>query len=80
MFIHDFSNETFDTYEDASDDLRACLDIDEYAERLDAYEVCRQYFRRKSDESFCAWLEEHICDIDCEIEREYINEYDDDDE
>lgn len=62
MFVHEYSDEEFATYEDCADSLRAEIDIDDIYDELDLgmTEILSRFLRRKSDQEFISWFQEEI--------------------
>lgn len=79
-YTHEYSNEIFDTLEECETDLEETIDADEYAWRISIDELVRKYFRRKSNEEFCNWLDDKICEIDEEIKNDLIFEHEEESE
>ena len=74
-YTHEYSNEEFDTLEACEIDLEETVDIDEYVWRIDITELMRKYFHRKSNDDFCIWFDDKICEIDDEIKNDLIFEH-----
>ena len=64
-YTHEYSNEIFEDYADCKEDLIINMDICDYAEHVCFEEILRKFFRRKSSDEFCAWLENlvHIASV-----------------
>ena len=71
-YTHEYSNEIFNTWEECKEDLLANLSVDDYYEHLDSYNILVDFFRRKSNDDFCQSLENYICEVEQEIETDYI--------
>lgn len=79
-YTHEYSDEEFDTFEECEIDLEEAVDIDEYIWRMNMTEILRKYFRRKSNDDFCNWLDTKIYEITDEIKNDLIIEHEDEDE
>jgi hypothetical protein len=62
MFVHEYSDEHFDSYEDCRDDLMSEIDSDDIIEHLEVSisDITSHFLRRTSDREFSAWLNEQI--------------------
>ena len=77
MFVHEYSDEHFATYEDCRDDLTPEIDSDEIIEHMEVSmdDIISHFLRRTSDKDFDTWLSEQI---DIAFERaieDLITEY-----
>ena len=81
-YTHEYSQERFETFEEARDDLIPQLDIEEYSshELFNSYALILQFFRRKSDSAFVEWLENYLDALTMCICDELITEHDDEEE
>lgn len=77
-YTHEYSDERYETLEDCEDDLMQCVDIDEYDWRIGSTEILRHFFRRKTDDEFCDWLENRIIEIEDEIKNDLIFDHEGD--
>lgn len=62
MFVHEYSDEHFDTYEECRDDLMSEIDSDDIIEHLEVSisDITSHFLRRTSDKEFSTWLSEQI--------------------
>lgn len=62
MFVHEYSDEEFATYEDCRDDLMSEIDSDDIIEHMEVSisEITSHFLRRTSDKEFSTWLDEQI--------------------
>lgn len=62
MFIHEYSDEVFATYEDCADSLREKIDIDDIYDEMDLVitEILSRFLRRKTDQEFIGWFQKEI--------------------
>lgn len=62
MFVHEYSDEHFDTYEECRDDLMPEIDSDDIIEHLEVLigDIISHFRRRTSDKEFNTWLDEQI--------------------
>lgn len=77
MFVHEYSDKYFDSYEDCRDDLTSEIDSDEIIEHMEVSmgDIISHFLRRTSDKDFDTWLSEQI---DIAFERaieDLITEY-----
>lgn len=77
MFVHEYSDKEFATYEDCRDDLMSEIDSDDIIEHLEVSikDITSHFLSRTSDKEFNTWLEEQI---DIAFERaieDLITEY-----
>lgn len=78
MFVHEYSDKYFATYEECRDDLMSEIDSDDIIEHLEVSisDITFHFLCRTSDQEFNAWLSEQI---DIAYERaieDLITEYD----
>ena len=77
MFVHEYSDEYFDSYEECRDDLMSEIDSDDIIEHLEVSisDIISHFQRRTDDKEFNTWLNEQI---DIAFERaieDLITEY-----
>lgn len=62
MFVHEYSDEYFDSYEECRNDLIPEIDSDDIIEHLEISisDIISHFRRRTSDKKFNAWLDEQI--------------------
>lgn len=77
MFVHEYSDKHFESYEDCRDDLIPEIDSDEIIEHMEVSmdDIISHFLRRTSDKDFNTWLNEQI---DIAFERaieDLITEY-----
>ena len=62
MFVHEYSDEHFASYEECRDDLMPEIDSDDIIEHLEVSisDITSRFLRRTSDKEFSAWLNEQI--------------------
>ncbi len=62
MFVHEYSEEYFATYEDCRDDLMSEIDSDDIIEHMEVSisDITSHFLRRTSDKEFNTWLDEQI--------------------
>ena len=77
-FVHEYSNEEFETIETCEEDLRECIEIYDILNHFDfsVEDILREFFKRKSDEAFCAWLLNELLEAENHAVDELITEYD----
>ena len=62
MFVHEYSDEQFDSYEECRDDLMSEIDSDDIIEHLEVLmgNIISHFLCRTSDKEFNTWLSEQI--------------------
>ena len=62
MFVHEYSDEYFDSYEECRNDLIPEIDSDDIIEHLEISisDIISHFRHRTSDKKFNAWLDEQI--------------------
>ena len=76
-YIHEYSQEKFETIEDCRDDLLDFVDVTEIADKLDeslTIEKILNNFLRMDKEEFHSWFLEQYWDALVEIQEELISE------
>ena len=82
-YIHEYSQEKFETIEDCRDDLLDFVDVTEIADKLDeslTIEKILDNFLRMDKEEFHSWFLEQYWDALVEIQEELISEIEVDEE
>lgn len=76
MFVHEYSDKQFDSYEECRDDLMPEIDEEDIAHHLDlTIPEIVSHFQRQDEDSFLNWFSELIqTALECAIE-ELITEY-----
>lgn len=76
-YVHEYSDEEFDTYEECREDLYDCMDEDDINDHLDLTvpEILSQFGRRANNQNFINWLEEKIAEAERLAVDELITEY-----
>ena len=79
MFVHEYSDKRFATYEECAEDLLPEIDEDDIADELDLHkaEIIGTFLRRKNDEEFIAWLQEKVDGGIAALQEAFITEYED---
>lgn len=62
MFVHEYSDKYFATYEECRDDLMPEIDSDDIIEHLEVSisDIISHFQRRTNDKEFSTWLSEQI--------------------
>lgn len=62
MFVHEYSDKYFDSYEDCRDDLMSEIDSNDITEHLEVSirDITSHFLRRANDKEFNTWLSEQI--------------------
>ena len=82
-YMHEYSQEKFETIEDCRDDLLNFVDVVEIADKLDeslTIEKILNNFLRMDKEEFHSWFLEQYWDALAEIQEELIGEIEVDEE
>ena len=77
MFVHEYSDEEFETLEECREDLQGQIDSDDIIEHFE-YSVSTlisKFLTRKSDKEFLQWLEQAIDEAYERTLDELITEY-----
>lgn len=77
MFVHEYSKEEFETYEECLSDLCEQIDENDISEHLNltVTEIIRQFIMRANNQNFVNWLEEKIAEAERFAFDELITEY-----
>lgn len=76
-YMHEYSQEKFETIEDCREDLLDFVDVEEIADKLDeslTIEKILNNFLRMDKEEFHSWFLEQYWDALAEIQEELISE------
>ena len=82
-YMHEYSQEKFETIEDCREDLLDFVDVEEIADKLDeslTIEKILNNFLRMDKEEFHSWFLEQYWDALAEIQEELISEIETDEE
>ena len=82
-YMHEYSQEKFETIEDCREDLLDFVDVEEIADKLDeslTVEKILNNFLRMDKEEFHSWFLERSLDALAEIQEELISEIEVDEE
>ena len=82
-YIHEYSEERFETIEECREDLLNFFDVVEIADKLDeslTIEKILNNFLRMDKEEFYDWFLEQYCDALVEIQEDLISETEVDEE
>lgn len=77
MFVHEYSDKYFATYEECADDLLTEIDVEDIVNELDlsVEEIITVFLRNKNNVDFLVWLQEKIdCGI-AAVQEALITEY-----
>lgn len=77
MFVHEYSDKEFASYEECRDDLMSEIDSDDIIEHLEitTIDMISKFLRRKDDKEFLDWLGEKIDNAFEKAIDELITEY-----
>ena len=77
MFVHEYSDEEFETYEECREDLLGCLEEQDIVEKLDLSleEIISRFERRANNQNFINWLSDKILEAEEKAIDELITEY-----
>ena len=76
-YVHEYSDEQFETYEECRDDLYGQIDEDDIYDHIDLTvpEIIHQFCRRANNQNFINWFEEKIAEAERLAVDELITEY-----
>lgn len=76
-YVHEYSDEQFETYEECRDDLYEQIDEDDVNDHIDLTvpEIIHQFCRRANNQNFINWFEEKIAEAERLAVDELITEY-----
>ena len=79
MFVHEYSDKHFATYEECADSLREEIDVDDIRDEMDlgTSEILSRFLRRKTDQVFIEWFQEEIFAAEQAAVDALITEYED---
>ena len=76
MFVHEYSDEEFKTYEECLDDLRKYFDEDDIVPHLEiSLEKVVSVFLRNDDKTFSSWFRQELDNAITLAQDELITEY-----
>ena len=77
MFVHEYSDEEFETYDDCREDLQGQIDSDDIIEHFgySTSTLISKFLTRKSDQEFLQWLAQEIDEAYERTLDELITEY-----
>ena len=78
MFVHEYSDEQFETYEECRDDLYQQINEEDIYDHIDLTvpEIIHQFAMQANNQNFMNWLEEKIAKAEQLAVDELITEYD----
>lgn len=76
-YVHEYSEEEFDTYEECREDLLGCLGEQDIVEKLDTSleEIISRFGRRANNQKFIDWLDDKILEAEEKAIDDLITEY-----
>lgn len=76
-YVHEYSDERFETYEECRDDLLECLEEPDIVEKLDLSleEIVFHFGRRANNQTFINWLSDKILEAEEMAIEDLITEY-----
>lgn len=76
-YVHEYSDEQFETYEECLDDLYEQIDEDDINDHIDLTvpEIIHQFTMRANNQNFINWFEEKIAEAERLAIDELITEY-----
>jgi hypothetical protein len=79
MFVHEYSDEHFATYEECAEDLLSEIDEEDIANELDlsVEEIIAVFLRNKNNVDFSVWFQEKIDSGIAAVQEALITEYED---
>lgn len=82
MFVHEYSDKEFESYEDCRDDLMGQIDSDDIVQHFEysTSTLIFKFLNRKSDQDFLQWLEQEIEEAYERTLDELITEYEEEEE
>lgn len=77
MFVHEYSDEEFENYEDCREDLMEQIDSDDIIQHFEysTSTLIFKFLNRKSDQEFLQWLAQEIDEAYERTLEELITEY-----
>ena len=82
MYIHEYSDKEFDSYEACRDDLMENIEEEDIARHLELTvpEIIRAFLSNKNNVDFSVWFQERIDEAIHYVEDELIFEHDEEDD
>lgn len=76
-YVHEYSDEQFETYDECREDLYEQIDEDDINDHIDLTvpEIIHQFAKRANNQNFINWLEEKIAEAERLAIDELITEY-----
>ena len=76
-YVHEYSDERFETYEECRDDLYEQIDEDDISKYIDLTvpEIIHQFTMRANNQKFINWIEKRIAEAERLAVDELITEY-----
>lgn len=76
-FVHEYSDEQFETYEECLDDLYPQIDEDDISDHIDltVSKIIHQFATRANNQNFINWFEQKIAEAEQLAADELITEY-----
>lgn len=77
MFVHEYSDEEFETYDECREGLLGCLEEQDIVEKLDLSleEIISRFERRANNQNFINWLSDKIFEATEKAIEDLITEY-----
>lgn len=77
MFVHEYSDKEFESYEDCREDLQGQIDSDDILQHFEysTGTLIHKFLNRKNDKEFLRWLEQEIDEAYERTLDELITEY-----
>jgi hypothetical protein len=77
MFVHEYSDEEFESYEDCREDLMSWVDSDDIVQHFEysTSTLIFKFLNRKNDKEFLQWLAQEIDETYERTLDELITEY-----
>ena len=78
-YVHEYSEEEFETYEECRENLLGCLEEQDIVEKLDLSleEIISHFGRRANNQTFIDWLDDKILKAEEMAIEDLITEYED---
>lgn len=82
MYIHEYSDKKFDSYEACRDDLMENIDEEDIGQHIDltVSDIIRAFLRNKNNVDFSVWFQEKIDEAITYVENDLIFEHDEEDD
>ena len=77
MFVHEYSDKEFETYEECREDLEGQIDSDDILQHFEhsTSTLIYKFLNRRNDKEFLQWLEQEIYEAYERTVDELITEY-----